>query len=188
MEVDPFPLRFERKKILLPFHTQTVEDASGLATPNNSHLLTIQSIRILCPFSVYPAQNDDQVQECIIDTGAPFSVFPRKTWGSWPEGTVEWLEPSNEKARLATEVKGITGDIADARLGRVKIILWNLDPERPQSVIETAPFTILAKFMTTDSTSDRAVFGMAGNALERWQKLDIDFHADEAWLVLIAAH
>lgn len=183
MTVDPIPLRFERRKFELPFRMQTVDNESGVTVLENSRVLTIGSMRILSSFSVYPAiDDDDEHNEFIIDTGAPISVFPRKTWGSWPEGTVEWFEPSNEKARLAAEVKGITGDITDARFGRVKIILWNLDPTRPGRVIETAPFTILAKFMTTESTVDRAIFGMSGNALDRWQKLVIDFQSESATL------
>lgn len=189
-DVDPFPLRFEYSGARLKFHSPQHRAAGGGVFPGDRSSVSIRSVRLLCQGCVHPTADVAHPFECLIDTGAPISVFPRKVWSSWPkvsspwpEGPVKWHEPSDEKARRAIGVRGISVDVAPARLGRVTISLRNGDPKWPPSVIETDRFDIFAKFMTTDSPFDRVVFGMAGNAMDRWRRLGIDFQFEAAKLL-----
>lgn len=182
MTVDPIPLRFESNKTRLPFHIPQEEPSSGISAPNSALRISIRSVRILCQLCVPSAGENNQIYDCVIDSGAPLSVFPHKCWSMWPEGTIEWLEPSDNNARRALGVRGVSSNAADARLGRVTVVLWNLDPLRPTAVIETRPFSIVAKFITTASTFNRVVFGMSGNAMDRWQKLVVVFQFESGSL------
>ena len=182
-DVEPFPLEFKRSQKRLPFRRESVGTEQRGASPDDRSRVSVSSIRLHCQLLVFPTAGDVQYCDCIIDTGAPVSVFPRKIWASWPPGTIEWLEPSDEYARRLTGVKGISGDKATARLGCVTVSLWNLHPSRLTLVVETKPFEIIAKFISADSGCDRVAFGMVGNAMERWQRLEVDFATDTAQLV-----
>ena len=172
MLIPEFPLRVEFSKYKLPYRLQNDSAASGVG---NSRI-NIQSVRILCNLRVAPLGQLPRCHECLIDTGAPISVIPQKVWTEWPAGFIEWFEPENENAKRALSVQqGVNGKPVSALLGRIKISLWTDARDRPQERIATEPFEIIAKFVQEESTFNRAVLGFGGNAMERWQGLDIDF-------------
>lgn len=118
--VDPFPLRFEHGKVPFLFHQQNGSTETGDAFRRDRSRVAIRSARLLCQLRVPSVAG---LVECLIDTGASLSIFPWKVWRSWPKDVVEWFEPSDENSRLAVDVKGISGVVAPARLGRVTIFL-----------------------------------------------------------------
>ena len=140
--------------------------------------LEIQTKRIFCRFCIAGSRKK---YEFLIDTGAPLSVIPKMIWTKWPAGSIERFNLLDENEELQTVKHGVAGKSARVSLGRIKISL-RYEPEQQNSkIIETEPFEFIAKFVQEESTFNRAVLGFGGNAMERWQGLDIDFRKPGNW-------
>ncbi|MEI8379198.1 MAG: hypothetical protein WCJ09_03660 [Planctomycetota bacterium] len=108
------------------------------------------------------------------------SIIPRNVWSWWPEGAIEWLEPFDDDATKALTVKGIADEKLHARLGCIAVWLRYGDQSQRFSVIDSTPFELHAKFLIAESKFRRVVFGMAGNAIDRWKTLEVNSEAREA--------
>jgi len=119
----------------------------------------------------------------MVDTGAPISVFPKKTWMGLPEVCVEWLQPMDRVSATALRVRGLLNVVAPARIGLVEVSLRSEISGEYPPVVDSPRFRILAKFMQEDSAFDRILLGMAGNGLDRWATLEISFEDETARLL-----
>lgn len=97
------------------------------------------------------------------------------------EAAIVWLSPDDESTRKLTHLNGIGGPQLSAPWGLVTVSLRNAPASHLRQVHDTPPFEILARFLKTEVTLDRIVFGIGGNAMNRWPRLDVNFHSQEAW-------
>ena len=169
---ETFPLRFERKGVAkLALHD--IE----------SHRPDIEAttIRLLCLLSIYAPSNvfsPHRSYDVLIDTGAPFSVFPYQFWKNWEAGTIEKLEPSNLNAEEMLQFGGTDGDSIMTFIGRIEVSLLNKHEKRDY---KTPKFAILGKFLKSKSPKlNRVLLGMQG--MEPFESLLVNNHRDRACL------
>ncbi len=117
------------------------------------------------------------VCDCIIDNGAPLTVFPWRRWQHFAND-VEWLTPVNTSGPTwLTRVFGRTGGHCPCRPGRVEVVA--VDVRRPRRTL--APVPVIALFETIDTGDDRILVGLHGSILQR-RYLHVDPDASEGWI------
>ena len=173
-EISSFPLQFVRSDKEFVFRSVEERVESAIVRRVDRSTVSFRSARVLCELIVKSPTESDAMTECVVDTGAPLSVFPQIVWLPWSD-RIEWFEPADEVSTLAIGVKSISGEMAPAKLGRISVSLRNKHPSQPSTFIETPTFEILGKFMMAETDFNRAVLGIAGNAMDRWQRLEVDF-------------
>ena len=174
---DSFPLRFEDGPEL------------RFRSSEANFEISLRTIRVLTQLCIHLQGREVTTVECLIDTGASISVFPRKTWmPHW----IRPLEPASDSSKQATRVKGVLDDSqVPAQVGHIDISVRGISVrgisaggitvEQPSTVVESPRFTILAKFVEVESSFNRIVLGM--EALERWRALEVDFSTSNAYLL-----
>lgn len=104
-----------------------------------------------------------QVADCVIDTGAPLSVFPRQTWETIAD-EIEWLNLPSGRAKESwvVNLRGRTGGQSKCRIGRIFAELFDL--ERPQQFLPGD--NIIAQFEEQRFPDDRIIIGLHGGILD----------------------
>jgi hypothetical protein len=116
--------------------------------------------------------------DCMVDSGAAFSVIPAVLWGRFaPE--VAWLEPA-EEAGLPPWLRafaGAAGGRVPIRLGSVRVTLADLAAGTSVSL------TLLAAFVLDDSRllRPRPLLGLGGGLFDACQ-LHVNYKQARAWL------
>src|SRR5262245_40872734 len=89
------------------------------------------------------------VHDCIIDIGAPLTVFPRSHWQHFARD-VEWLSPVGASpGSWLTNVYGRTGGRGLCRVGRVDV--GALDVFQPRQELASVP--VIAQFEQTPAAT-----------------------------------
>jgi hypothetical protein len=122
-----------------------------------------------------------RIIDCLLDTAAPLTVFPRKVWqgdakDKW-EGfadAIEWLNPAATPGWL-TSPAGATGHTFRCRIGRVSA--ETLDYEG--GVL--APVPILGQFVEDDSALTQILIGLHGGILDG-RRFVLESDLRKAWL------
>jgi hypothetical protein len=119
-----------------------------------------------------------QVEQSIIDTGAPRTVFPRKAWRQFTS-EIEWLSlpAAQATASWLTNLRGRTGDKSRCRIGRVWVEAFDL--QRPQRFLPGA--RILAQFEEKELPDERVITGLYGGILEG-RRLIVEPDLRQAWI------
>jgi hypothetical protein len=115
------------------------------------------------------------VQDCIIDIGAPLSVFPLYHWRKFAS-EIEWLTPTGGASWL-TAFSGKTGGSSRCRPGRVLVAAF--DRERPSNRLASVP--IIALFEQTYTPDDRILIGLHASILTG-RLFTLDEERREGWL------
>jgi hypothetical protein len=141
-----------------------------------------QGARILLPFlrtfSYLRIEGPTRyVHECVIDTGAPLTVFPHAHWQQFA-ADVEWLTVSGNQPRSwLTNLRGKTGGSCPCRVGRVLVTAFDLEHPRQ----ELAPVQVIAQFELRASSDDRIIVGLHASILQG-RKVTADPDGRDAWL------
>jgi hypothetical protein len=119
-----------------------------------------------------------QVAQSIIDTGAPLTVFPRKTWQQFAS-EIEWLSLAATPVNVSwlTNLRGRTGGRSPCRIGRVWVEAFDL--ERPQRFLPGMP--IIAQFEEKVFPDERGITGLHGGILEG-RRLIVESDLQQAWI------
>jgi hypothetical protein len=140
---------------------QSVRTPEEAARDSRGRLVRLPFLRLSCVAHVGDLQAP--VRECLIDTGAPLTVVPRKCWIEF-ERHIEWLTPVNadrERCWL-TNLRGWTGGQRYCRLGRV--VFRAKDMESPPRAL--ADVQVLAQFEEGEGPEDRIVVGLHASILQ----------------------
>ena len=120
-----------------------------------------------------------RIRECLVDTGAPLSIFPERIWRDFEENIVWLTLRDNAAVAWLDNVQGLTGGSMPARLGTIEI-KW-IDCNGSQS----RPTKIIAKFAsdpeTLDSRLPRILIGLGGNVWDR-RRLTVNHDSAEAYI------
>jgi hypothetical protein len=146
---------------------QTVLDASG-------GQFSIPFLRVFSYLRV--GLRKPLVQECIIDIGAPLSVFPLVHWRRFAS-EIEWLTPTAVGPSWLTGFSGRTGGSSPCRAGRVHVAAF--DRERPSN--QLAPVPIIALFEQAQNPDDRILIGLHASILTG-RVLTLDEERRDGWL------
>ncbi len=115
----------------------------------------------------------------LIDTGSPMTVFPKFIWTQFGD-YVEWLHTEGVSLPdWLTKVRGVAGGQVSCDVGRVRVILRDLDSRA------IGPVPMLAKFVRDEGPLREALFGLTGGVLAgRNLHIEYDGHGN-AWLRLV---
>jgi hypothetical protein len=118
------------------------------------------------------------ILDCILDSGAPLTVFPRIIWKRF-ENDIEWLTLPDARAAVSwtTNLRGRTGGRIPCRLGRGWVEAFDLENPR-QSLLG---MQVLAQFEQQKTSDDRVLVGLHGGILER-RRLIVEPDLRQAWL------
>jgi hypothetical protein len=116
-------------------------------------------------------------RDCIIDPGAPLTLFPLIHWQQFA-GDVEWLKPTSTSPKSwLTNVRGRTGGSSSCRIGRVEVVAVDMFDSRQQ----LAPVWVIAQFEQYLNPDDRILVGLHASILQR-RRLNVDPDLPDAWL------
>ncbi len=138
--------------------------------------LTIPFLRLFTILRV--GLQSRQVEQSIIDTCAPLTVFPRKAWRRFAS-EIEWLALPAARATESwlTNLRGRTGGRSRCRIGRVWVEAFDL--ERPQRFLPGV--RILAQFEEKELPDERVITGLYGGILEG-RRLIVEPDLQQAWI------
>lgn len=126
--------------------------------------------------------NSGQIkQDCIVDTGAPLTIFPQRQWERF-ENDVTWLYIPGSHTGLPdwlTKVTGLGAQPLDCRIGKVKIQVIEWPCSTPP--VTSPQIEITAKFPEDNGAYSNILFGIGGAAFENW-KLVVDYANSQSWL------
>jgi hypothetical protein len=119
-----------------------------------------------------------EVADCVIDTGAPLTVFPRVQWKKFAND-IEWLSvgPGRSPSSWVTNLWGRTGGSSRCKVGRVDVEAFELE----RGLRSLPPVSVLAQFEEEDSADDRILTGLFGGILEG-RRLVLEPDLRQAWL------
>jgi hypothetical protein len=138
--------------------------------------LTVPFLRLMTMLRV--GHQTRQVAESIIDTAAPLTVFPRKTWQQFA-AEIEWLSlpAAQAKGSWLTNLRGRTGGRSQCRIGRVWVEAFDL--ERPQRFLPGV--RIIAQFEEKEFPDERVITGLHGGILTG-RRLVLEPDLRQAWI------
>jgi hypothetical protein len=116
------------------------------------------------------------LQDCIIDTGAPFSVFPEKEWKRFATD-ITWLtaDDNSPLPPWLTSVRGMTGGSVRCRPGVIDVQIIDLSCNAVQ------PLSIVALFAFDGGQLKNILLGLDGGALAR-HRFELIYKTRRAWL------
>jgi hypothetical protein len=124
-----------------------------------------------------------RIRECLIDTGAPLSVFPEWEWRLFA-AEVEWLAPApgHPFPWWLTRFTGMTGGSCPCRPGRIVAEPVGYGPGA--QVLSATPLVALFAedgSRPEDEDRHRILMGLHGGILEG-RRLIVEADARQAWL------
>jgi hypothetical protein len=176
---DFFPLILERLKRRAEFVGDVVSQIPIYSAP---------IVQILCQMKVHSpsgtgfSQRFHVYHDTLVDTGAPFTVFPYQFWKDLDAAAIDRLDPHNEDAHKLLQFASVDGGSVSAFMGRVEV---SLKVEFENRTYTTPRFTILAKFldgnpMRKSPTINRQLLGM--NSMEPFELFTVNHHSGRACL------
>lgn len=174
-QIDRIPLWFR------PYRQANFVDA-GVSSDCHANLrlneppVTVNPFRIECQLRVFTGDGDKEflpIRDAMIDTGAPFVLFPYLIWSQieFPKRTIRWLRPreGDEYARGISQVSGTVGQSEPGRVGLIEISFGGFVSEGstiPKGKLWTDRTVVFARFMeqSTKTNLQHVLIGL--HALE----------------------
>jgi hypothetical protein len=153
---------------------QSLRTAPGEVIDDQGQLIQVPFLRA-CSY-LHIGARTRYFQDCIVDTGAPVSVFPRSQWTQFAND-VEWLRPTDPQPSWLTRLRGRTGGCSPCRVGRIAVAAFDMEQPRQR----LAPVSVIAQFEERYQPNDRIIIGLHGSILQR-RRLIVDPDLREAWL------
>lgn len=88
--------------------------------PEKGRTLNVFSLRIYCQLRICTNDRWLSAGNAVIDSGAPFAIFPYDVWKDFSP-SIRWLGTESLEARAATEVTSFGSDPVPAQLGLIDI-------------------------------------------------------------------
>jgi hypothetical protein len=119
-----------------------------------------------------------RLADCIIDTGAPLTVFPRQAWNRFAS-EIEWLTlpPAQVKDSWVTNLRGRTGGTSECRIGRIFVEAFDVE----DGLRFLPGSSVLAQFEEKETAEDRIIVGLYGGILEG-RRLILEPDLRQAWI------
>ena len=120
--------------------------------------------------------------DCLIDTGAVFSVFPEKIWKTF-EKDVAWLYDPTSGVTMPDWLGKVTGLGAQpivCRIGKIRFNIIELPLTLPTPT-RSPVVEIIGKFPYDNRAFPQILLGLGGRALLDWNLVIDSAHA-RAWL------
>lgn len=138
---------------------QSMRTSAGLARTGEGDLLSVPFLRVYSLMRI--GSRAQFAQDCIIDTGAPLTIFPVKQWKHFADD-IEWLAPADPSIdSWLSVITGKTGGQRSCRIGRVVAEACDLGP--PPTFLPAS--TVLALFEETPNGDDQILVGLHGGIL-----------------------
>ena len=138
---------------------QSMRTSAGLARTGAGELVSVPFLRVYSLLRI--GSQAKFAQDCIVDTGAPLTIFPLAQWKHFA-GDIEWLSPADPSLdSWLTLITGKTGGERSCRIGRVVAEAFDMGP--PPTFLPAS--TILALFEETPSGDDQIIAGLHGGIL-----------------------
>jgi|ERR1051326_855294 hypothetical protein len=116
-------------------------------------------------------------QDCIVDTGAPITIFPEKEWRRFASEIVWLTTPQGVTLpRWLTVVCGMTGGSFMCRPGAIEVQIIDLDGR------SLLPSTLVCLFTSDAGRLKNIILGLDGGTLSG-RRCEIQYDARLAWLV-----
>lgn len=133
--------------------------SAGLVRTGESKLLSVPFLRVYSQMRI--GVQSKFVQDCIVDTGAPLTIFPVTQWKQFAED-IEWLSPADPSIdSWLTRITGKTGGERSCLIGRVAAEAFDLGP--PATFLP--PSMVLALFEEDPNGDDQIIAGLHGGIL-----------------------
>ncbi len=112
----------------------------------------------------------------IIDTGAPFTVFPEDVWRP-VESEIEWVKApeGRELPEWLRSVSGLSGGRFSCRIGIIDVAFFD------SAMRILRPRKIVVKCVQDASTVRTPLIGLGGSVLEG-TRLTVEYSTAESWL------
>lgn len=138
---------------------QSMRTSVGLARTGEGGLLSVPFLRVYSLMRM--GSRAKFAQDCIVDTGAPLTVFPITQWKHFAED-IEWLSPADPSIdSWLSVITGKTGGEHSCRIGRVVAEAFDLGP--PPTFLP--PSMVFALFEETPNGDDQIIVGLHGGIL-----------------------
>jgi len=119
-------------------------------------------------------------QDCIVDTGAPLSLFPQREWERF-ENEITWLYKPGDRGDLPdwlAKVTGLGAQSVACRIGKIRIQILEMRLTLPPT--SSPPVEIIAKFPEDNGAYKQILLGLGGGAFEKWRFI-LDYPNSRAW-------
>ncbi len=154
---------------------QSLRTSAELLTDNRGEQFLVPFLRVYG--HVRMGERTRYAQDCIVDTGAPLTIFPVRQWKHFAD-EIEWLSPSSlATASWLTHISGKTGGECPCRIGYVLGEPFDLGP--PLHFLK--PSKILAFFEEAPSGDDQIIVGLHAGILAG-RRLIVEPSSGEAYL------
>jgi hypothetical protein len=155
---------------------QSLRISESTVIDDEGHSYQIPFLRLLGYLRV--GRTARRFNECLVDTGAPISVFPHTRWQPFAD-EIKWLRVQTDHPEECwlTRITGWTGGQARCRVGRVAV--QALDRERPSAELDYVD--VIGLFEQEPSYNDRILIGLHASIFQR-RRLILDPEDKAAWL------